>query len=66
MGRMVTVMISADLAAFVDGKVVAGDEACEAEAIAAALPLLRGHDDGLAAIRAAIEGGRSLRSVAPV
>jgi antitoxin ParD1/3/4 len=59
MCRIVTVALSSELADFVDGKVDAGDYQSVDEVVSAALALMREHDEGLAAIRAAIEEGEA-------
>ncbi|MFN7102764.1 MAG: type II toxin-antitoxin system ParD family antitoxin [Pseudorhizobium sp.] len=57
MGRVATISVGDDLAEFIAHKVSAGDYASEAEVVQAALELLRAQDEGLAAIRAAIDEG---------
>ncbi len=59
MGRMATITVEDALAEFIDHKVSAGDYASESEVIQAALELLRDQDDGLLAIRAAIDEGEA-------
>jgi antitoxin ParD1/3/4 len=59
MGRIATITVGDDLAEFIAHKVNAGEYASEAEVVQAALELLRTHDDGLVAIRAAIDEGEA-------
>lgn len=58
MGRIATITVQGELAEFMQHKVSAGDYASEAEVVEAALELLR-DQDGLLAIRAAIEEGEA-------
>lgn len=55
MGRIATITVQDEMAHFIEHKVSIGDYASESEVIQAALELLRDQDDGLLAIRAAIE-----------
>lgn len=59
MGRIATITVGDDLAEFIAHKVNAGEYASEAEVVQAALELLRTHDGGLVAIRAAIDEGEA-------
>ncbi len=60
MGRVATITVDEELAQFIDHKVSAGDYASESDVVAAALELLREQEEeGLAAIRAAIDEGEA-------
>ncbi|WP_165216686.1 type II toxin-antitoxin system ParD family antitoxin [Affinirhizobium pseudoryzae] len=58
MGKIATITVEGELAEFMEHKVSVGDYASEAEVVEAALELLR-DQDGLLAIRAAIEEGEA-------
>jgi antitoxin ParD1/3/4 len=58
MGKIATITVQGELAEFMEHKVSSGDYASESEVVQAALELLR-DQDGLLAIRAAIEEGEA-------
>jgi len=59
MGKMTSITVDEELTAFIDRQVSGGHYGSASEVVEAALRLLRDSEDGLEAIRAAIEEGEA-------
>ncbi|CDZ40024.1 type II toxin-antitoxin system ParD family antitoxin [Neorhizobium galegae] len=59
MGKMTSITVDEELTAFIDRQVNGGHYSSASEVVEAALRLLRDSEDGIEAIRAAIEEGEA-------